>query len=196
MNCKTGTLDWDDFERTVTKRTKLIAVGAASNALGTINDIPRAARLARSVGALLFVDAVHYVPITWPMSASGTATFLCAPPTSSTVHTSALLWCRRELLESLPFAKVQPSSNAAPERAETGTLNHEGIAGAAAAVDFLASLSKALTVVTNCKRRMRLSTSARPPSPSRCGADSPRLMALHFMDCRPMQRELRPSRLR
>ena len=51
------------------------------------------------------------------------------------------LWCRKELLESLPFAKVQPSSNLAPERAETGTLNHEGIAGTAAAVDFLASLA-------------------------------------------------------
>src|SRR5258705_6415101 len=62
MNCDTGTLNWHDFERTVNKRTKLIAVGAASNALGTINDIPRAARLARAFGALLFVDAVHYVP--------------------------------------------------------------------------------------------------------------------------------------
>jgi selenocysteine lyase/cysteine desulfurase len=51
------------------------------------------------------------------------------------------MYCRQELLESLPFAKVAPASNAAPERAETGTLNHEGIAGAAAAVDFLASLA-------------------------------------------------------
>ena len=52
------------------------------------------------------------------------------------------LWCRREVLQSLPFAKVQPSPNAGPERAETGTLNHEGIVGAAAAIDFLASLAK------------------------------------------------------
>src|SRR2546430_7309779 len=59
---ETGQLDWDEFERSVTTRTKLIAIGAASNALGTINDLPRAVRLARTVGALVFVDAVHYVP--------------------------------------------------------------------------------------------------------------------------------------
>ena len=142
MNCETGTLDWDDFERTVTKRTKLIAVGAASNALGTINDIPRAARLARAVGALLFVDAVHYVPHHLADVRKWDCDFLvCSAYKFYGPHIGAL-WCRRELLESLPFAKVQPSSNAAPERAETGTLNHEGIAGAAAAVDFLASLAK------------------------------------------------------
>ena len=68
-------------------------------------------------------------------------------------HVGAL-WCRRELLESLPFAKVQPAPNIGPERAETGTLNHEGIAGAAAAVDFLASLAKGcLSPRSNCRRR-------------------------------------------
>jgi cysteine desulfurase family protein (TIGR01976 family) len=142
MNCKTGTLDWDDFERTVTKRTKLIAVGAASNALGTINDIPRAARLARTVGALLFVDAVHYVPHHLADVRKWDCDFLvCSAYKFYGPHIGAL-WCRRELLEKLPFTKVQPSSDAAPERAETGTLNHEGIAGAAAAVNFLASLTK------------------------------------------------------
>src|SRR6185295_8209594 len=59
---ETGQLDWDSFEQLVTAHTKLIAVGAASNALGTINDVGRAIRLARSVGALVFVDAVHYAP--------------------------------------------------------------------------------------------------------------------------------------
>jgi cysteine desulfurase family protein (TIGR01976 family) len=142
MNCKAGTLDWDDFERTVGKRTKLIAVGAASNALGTINDISRAARLARSVGALLFVDAVHYVPHHLADVKKWDCDFLvCSAYKFYGPHIGAL-WCRRELLEALPFAKVRPSSNAAPERAETGTLNHEGIAGAAAAVDYLASLAK------------------------------------------------------
>jgi cysteine desulfurase family protein (TIGR01976 family) len=141
MDCKTGTLDWDDFERTVTKRTKLIAVGAASNALGTINDILRAARLARSVGSLLFVDAVHYVPHHLVDVRKWNCDFLvCSAYKYYGPHVGAL-WCRRELLETLPFAKVQPSSNFVPERAETGTLNHEGIAGAAAAVDFLASLA-------------------------------------------------------
>ena len=142
MNCQTGTLDWDDFEGIVNKRTKLIAVGAASNALGTINDIPRAVRLARGVDALLFVDAVHYVPHHLADVQAWDCDFLvCSAYKFYGPHVGAL-WCRRELLETLPFAKVQPSSNSAPERAETGTLNHEGIAGAAAAIDFLASMTK------------------------------------------------------
>jgi cysteine desulfurase family protein (TIGR01976 family) len=142
MDIQTGTLDWDDFEQKVNSRTKLIAVGAASNALGTINDIPRAARLARAVGALLFVDAVHYVPHHLADVRQWDCDFLVSSAYKFYGPHVGALWCRRELLETLPFAKVQPSSNSAPERAETGTLNHEGIAGTAAAVDFLASLGK------------------------------------------------------
>ena len=59
---ETGQLDWDDFEQLITKRTKLVAVGAAANALGTVNEVARAIRMARSVGAFVFVDAVHYAP--------------------------------------------------------------------------------------------------------------------------------------
>src|SRR5947208_1962429 len=59
---KTGELDWDDFSRQLTERTKLVAIGAASNALGTINDVRRAAEMAHSLGAQIFVDAVHYAP--------------------------------------------------------------------------------------------------------------------------------------
>src|SRR5204862_5028171 len=59
---ETGQIDWDDFERLPTERTKLIAIGAASNALGTVNEVRRAIEIARSVGALVFVDAVHYAP--------------------------------------------------------------------------------------------------------------------------------------
>ena len=62
MNPATGELDWSDFESKITRKTKLVAIGAASNALGTINDVPRAVQLAHSVGALAFVDAVHYAP--------------------------------------------------------------------------------------------------------------------------------------
>jgi cysteine desulfurase family protein (TIGR01976 family) len=142
MDVRTGTLDWRDFEQKVNSRTKLIAVGAASNALGTINDIPRAARLARSVGALLFVDAVHYVPHHLADVGQWDCDFLVSSAYKFYGPHVGALWCRRELLETLPFAKVQPSSNSAPERAETGTLNHEGIAGTAAAIDFLASLGK------------------------------------------------------
>jgi cysteine desulfurase family protein (TIGR01976 family) len=141
MNPAAGELDWNDFESKITSKTKLVAVGAASNALGTINDVPRAVQLARRVGALAFVDAVHYAPHHLVDVREWDCDFLmCSAYKFYGPHVGAM-YCRRELLESLPFAKVAPSSNAAPERAETGTLNHEGMAGAAAAVDFLASLA-------------------------------------------------------
>jgi selenocysteine lyase/cysteine desulfurase len=141
MNPATGELDWSDFESKITSKTKLVAVGAASNALGTINDVPRAILLARSVGAITFVDAVHYAPHHLVDVREWDCDFLvCSAYKFYGPHIGAM-YCRRELLESLPFAKVSPSSNAAPERAETGTLNHEGIAGAGAAIDFLASLA-------------------------------------------------------
>jgi cysteine desulfurase family protein (TIGR01976 family) len=148
----TGALDWSDFEQNVTARTRLIAIGAASNALGTISDIKRAVGLARKVGALVFVDAVHYAPHELADVGAWDCDFLvCSAYKFYGPHIGAL-WCRRELLASLPFAKVQPAPNAGPDRAETGTLNHEGIAGAAAAVDFLASLANGAT------RRERLGT--------------------------------------
>jgi cysteine desulfurase family protein (TIGR01976 family) len=136
-----GQLDWQDFESKVNARTKLIAIGAASNALGTISDVRRATRLARSVGALVFVDAVHYAPHNLVDVRAMDCDFLICSAYKFYGPHIGVLWCRRELLESLPFAKLQPAPNTAPERAETGTLSHEGIAGAAAAVDFLASLA-------------------------------------------------------
>jgi len=137
----TGTLDWRDFESKVGPRTKLVAVGAASNALGTINDVARAVQLAHSVGAWAFVDAVHYAPHHLVDVRAWDCDFLvCSAYKFYGPHVGAM-YCRAELRESLPFAKVAPSSDTGPERAETGTLNHEGLAGAAAAVDFLASLA-------------------------------------------------------
>ncbi len=141
MDLKTGELDWSDFERKVTNKTKLIAVGAASNALGTINDVPRAVKLAHAAGAYTFVDAVHYAPHQLvDVRAWDCDLLMCSAYKFYGPHIGAM-YCRRELLESLPFAKLAPASNAAPERAETGTLNHEGMAGAAAAINFLASLA-------------------------------------------------------
>jgi cysteine desulfurase family protein (TIGR01976 family) len=143
MDAASGALDWDDFERKMTAGVKLVAVGAASNALGTINDVARAAALAHNVGALAFVDAVHYAPHNLVDVRALDCDFLMCSAYKFYGPHVGVLYCRRELLESLPFARLQPASNAAPERAETGTLNHEGIAGASAAVDFLASLAPA-----------------------------------------------------
>src|ERR1700730_6570771 len=137
---ETGELDWDDFSRQLTERTKLVAIGAASNAIGTITDVRRAAEMAHSLGAKIFVDAVHYPPHElvdvrdWNCDFSACSAYKFYGP-----HIG-ILYGRHDLLGSLDFPKLIPAPDSAPENAETGTQNHEGIAGAAAAVDFLASL--------------------------------------------------------
>src|SRR5213594_3429251 len=141
MISETGELDWDDFSRQLTGRTKLVAIGAASNALGTINDVRRAAEMAHSLDAKIFVDAVHYAPHElvdvrdWNCDFSACSAYKFYGP-----HIG-ILYGRHDLLGSLDFPKLIPAPDSAPENAETGTQNHEGIAGAAAAVDFLASLA-------------------------------------------------------
>ncbi len=145
MIAETGQLDWRDFEAKVTNRTKLVAVGVASNALGTINDVRRAAELAHDAGALLFADAVHSAPhVPTDVTALGCDFLACSAYKFYGPH-MGVLFGRRELLESIDFPKLAPAPDVPPDRAETGTLNHEGIAGTAAAVDFLASLSAGAT---------------------------------------------------
>jgi cysteine desulfurase family protein (TIGR01976 family) len=141
MNVEQGTLDWDDFEKKLGARTKLVAIGAASNALGTVVDVARTCRMAKLVGAYSFVDAVHFAPH-FPADAHGWGTdfLVCSAYKFYGPHIGVLC-CRDELLASLPFVKLAPAPNEGPCRAETGTQNHEGIAGAAAAIDFLASLA-------------------------------------------------------
>jgi len=142
MNTETGVLDWDDFESKVNERTKVVAVGAASNALGTLTDISRAGKLAESVCAYMFVDAVHYAPHRLADVRAMRCDFLvCSAYKFYGPHVGAL-FCRRELLQTLPFPKLAPAPDYAPEVAETGTQNHEGVVGAAAAVEFLASLTR------------------------------------------------------
>ena len=141
MDLSSGTLDWKDFESKVTPRTKVVAIGAASNALGTINDVARAARLARKAGALTFVDAVHFAHHQLADVQAIDCDFLTCSAYKFYGPHVGVMYARRNVLDALPYAKVAPASNLAPERAETGTLNHEGIAGVEAAVDFLASLA-------------------------------------------------------
>ena len=148
---ETGQLDWDDFARQTNERTKLVAVGAASNALGTITDVRRAGEIARSVGAHVFVDAVHYAPHELVDVEALDCDFLSCSAYKFYGPHIGILYGRNDLLASLDFPKLLPSPDTAPERAETGTQNHEGMAGAAAAVDFLASLAPGTT------RRERLS---------------------------------------
>jgi len=138
---ETGELDWDDFSRQLTRQTKLVALGAASNALGTINDVKRAGEMAHDIGAKIFVDAVHYAPHELIDVRDWNCDFLACSAYKFYGPHIGILYGRRDLLDSLDFPKLIPAPDSAPERAETGTQNHEGIAGAAAAVDFLASLA-------------------------------------------------------
>ena len=138
---ETGQLDWDHFASLVTARTRLIAIGAASNALGTVNDLARATALARRVGALVFLDGVHFAPHALPdVEALGCDGFACSAYKFYGPHVG-VLWLRRDLFAVADLPRLIPASDDPPERAETGTLNHEGIVGAAAAVEWLASLA-------------------------------------------------------
>jgi cysteine desulfurase family protein (TIGR01976 family) len=141
MKPETGQLDLEDLANALTRRTKLLAIGAASNALGTINDVRWAVERAHRVGALVFVDAVHYAAHAAVDVASLGCDFLACSAYKFYGPHVGVLWGRRALLEGLEVPKLAPAGDHAPERLETGTLSHEGIVGAAAAVDFIASLA-------------------------------------------------------
>ncbi|HKO62402.1 MAG TPA: cysteine desulfurase-like protein [Pyrinomonadaceae bacterium] len=149
---ETGQIDWEEFEQAINQRTKIVAIGAASNALGTINQIDRATKMARAVGALVFLDAVHYVPHALTDVRAFDCDFLAMSAYKFYGPHVGILFGKHELLESLRFPKLIPAPDAPPENVETGTQNHEGIAGAAAAVEFLASLTD------GDSRRTRLTT--------------------------------------
>ena len=141
-------LDWDDLARALSPRTRVVAIGAASNALGTITDVARAAAMARAAapGALVFVDAVHWVPHALvdvaALADAGVDLLACSPYKFYGPH-AGVLWGRQALLAALDVPKLRPAPDAAPERLETGTQNHEGMAGTRAAVDFLAAVADA-----------------------------------------------------
>ncbi len=142
---ETGQIDWEDLAQLLNSRTKLLAIGAASNALGTITDVRRAAEMAHAVGAQVFVDAVHYAPHELVDVRALDCDFLSCSAYKFYGPHIGVLFGKHDLLASLDFPKLLPSPNTAPERVETGTQNHEGIAGAAAAVDFLASFATGTT---------------------------------------------------
>lgn len=140
LNTTTGQLEWDDLERYVNERTKIVAIGAASNALGTINNIAAAVELAHSVGALAFVDAVHYAPHALIDVRALNCDFLAMSAYKFYGPHIGVLYGKRQLLQEINFPRLVPAPDYAPENAETGTQNQEGMVGTAAAIDFLASL--------------------------------------------------------
>jgi cysteine desulfurase family protein (TIGR01976 family) len=131
-------LDLDALDGLLGPRTKLVAVGAASNAIGTISDVAAVARRAHAVGALVFVDAVHYAPhVLVDVQALECDVLACSAYKFYGPHIG-VLWGRRALLGALDLPKLRPAPSAPPDALETGTQSHESMAGAAAAVRFLA----------------------------------------------------------
>jgi cysteine desulfurase family protein (TIGR01976 family) len=156
---ETGQLDWDDLAGAINRNTRLLAIGAASNALGTVNDVQYAARLAHEVGALVYVDAVHYAPHSLVDVQDLECDFLACSAYKFYGPHVGMFYGRHDLLEKLDVPKLEPAPNEAPERLETGTQNHEGMVGTAAAIDFLASLSGGPEGPGELTRRERLQNS-------------------------------------
>jgi cysteine desulfurase family protein (TIGR01976 family) len=150
MDPASGTLDMDDLARKVTG-ARVLAIGAASNALGTIPDVATAAAQGRAAGAIVFADAVHYAPHALPDVAALGADFLVVSPYKFYGPHLGVLWGKRERIEALELPRVASAPDDAPVRIETGTLSFEAIAGATAALDFLAGLGG-----TGPDRRARL----------------------------------------
>ncbi|HKJ02195.1 MAG TPA: cysteine desulfurase-like protein [Longimicrobiales bacterium] len=136
-----GTLDTDAFEAALGSRTRLVALGWASNALGTISNLVPLLEQAKAVGARTFVDGVHAVPHLLPAARAMGCDFLaCSPYKFYGPHAGAL-YVPAELLDALDVPRLPCAPQVAPERFETGTQNHEALAGVTATVDFLASLA-------------------------------------------------------
>jgi cysteine desulfurase family protein (TIGR01976 family) len=141
MRPEDGRLDMEDAARKLTRGVRLLAVGAASNALGTVNDVAQLSALAHAAGALVFVDGVHYAAHHMPDVRAWDCDFLACSAYKFYGPHVGVLWGRQALLNSLDAPRLTPATPTAPDRLETGTLNHEGIVGAGAAIEFLASLA-------------------------------------------------------
>jgi cysteine desulfurase family protein (TIGR01976 family) len=136
------TLDLDGLEQALGPRTRLVAVGLASNAVGTVNPVPRIVEMAHAVGALTYVDAVHAAPhLAIDVSALGTDFLVCSPYKFFGPHLG-LLYGRRALLEGMAAYKVRPAPNDSPGKWETGTPSGEALAGLTGTFEYLEWLGR------------------------------------------------------
>jgi cysteine desulfurase family protein (TIGR01976 family) len=162
------TVRWVDFDLTecrwsieqlqeqVNSRTRIVAVGMASNATGTINPVAAAARIAHQAGALCFVDAVHFAPHgTIDVQEIGCDLLACSAYKFFGPHTG-VLWGRFELMERLSPYKVRPAGDAPPEKWETGTQSFESIAGVIGAIEYLQWVGKTFGTPANGSSRAQV----------------------------------------
>ena len=146
------TLDMEDLKAKITKRTRLVAVGCASNATGTKNPVREIADLAHNVGARVFLDAVHYAPHALLDVAAWDCDFLACSAYKFFGPHVGVMWGRRTLLTELVPYKLRPAPDDLPGRWMTGTQSHESIAGVLAAVDYLTDLGRSVATGTTTRR--------------------------------------------
>ncbi|AFY93916.1 cysteine desulfurase-like protein [Chamaesiphon minutus] len=146
------TLDLDRLQELLTDRTKLVAIGYASNAVGTVNDVAAVTKLAHQVGALVFVDAVHYVPHGAIDVQELDCDFLACSAYKFFAPHLGILYGKHEHLSRLQPYKVTPASNDVPSRWETGTQSYEAMAGLVETIDYLRQLGQQVAPTANNRR--------------------------------------------
>jgi cysteine desulfurase family protein (TIGR01976 family) len=146
-----ATIDLDSLRDQISSRTRLVAAGYASNAMGTINPVAKIAKMAREAGALSFVDAVHYAPHgPIDVEAIGCDVLACSAYKFFGPHIG-IIWGRREVMEKIETYHLRTVRPIIPDKFEAGTQNHEGIAGTLGAIEYLEGLAP-----TGSTRRERL----------------------------------------
>lgn len=141
-----GVLDYEDFAAKINPKTRLVCMGMSSNCLGTVNDFQRVRKLSRQYNAWLLLDAVHYAPhFSIDVQSIGCDFLLCSAYKFYGPHIG-ILYSKPGLLDQLPTDRLRTAGQKAPERIETGTLNHAAIAGVDAAIRFLAGIGKGTTL--------------------------------------------------
>ena len=152
---ETLTLDQDDLEQNINERTKLVAIGLASNAVGTVSDVADVAKKAHSVGAIVAVDAVHAAPhIPIDRDTIGADVITCSAYKFFGPHVGVTA-ISRDLFEGMDVYRLDPAPDHIPDKLETGTQNHEGIAGVKGALDFISTIGE------GASQRQRLASGMR-----------------------------------
>jgi cysteine desulfurase family protein (TIGR01976 family) len=157
VDMESCTLDMEHLHSLINARTRLVAVGYASNAVGTINDVKTIVGWAKTVGAYSFIDAVQYAPHGLIDVKALDCDFLACSAYKFFGPHVGMLYGKQEHLERLRAYRVRPAGEELPGKWETGTKNHEGLVGAAAAIDYIAGLGVAYgNVAGNASRREQL----------------------------------------